>query len=471
MAVPIAFSGSAPREPLLTLRGFGVAAGRRVILAEIDLDLPARGIAVLMGPAGAGKSLLLRSLCGLGREDATLRSWGTARYGSRPLGKGAMPALVEQNVALPEETVLESVLGNLAERGSLPLAEKRRQASCLLAEHGLAELAGSLDDLTSSFPLAVQRRLAILGVTVGEPALLCVDEPTDGLSDADALALLAQLAHQAERRSLLVVTRNQQHAQVLGGNLALLAGGRIQERRPVPDFFAAPESVAGRAFVCTGGCGCPSPDVLLQDLAHGVAPPPPLPVAAYRAVAESTGRGYLSDRLGPTGFRWLRPGRLGGCPKPGLLADLDEDLTALRRVGVTVLISLTLEPLGSDALFRHGLDNVFFPIADRGVPDLADALALAEKVEDWVGRGETVAYHCRAGHGRTGAMLAAQQIWAGASAREALTEVRQVESSWVQSEEQIAFLRGFERAVRAPSPPTGRLQTAEERGTAHGRPQ
>ena len=93
MAVPV-LPGTAAREPLLSLRGFGVAAGRRVILAEIDLDLPTHGMAVLMGPAGTGKSLLLRSLCGLGREDAALRRWGTARYGSRPLGKGAMPALV-----------------------------------------------------------------------------------------------------------------------------------------------------------------------------------------------------------------------------------------------------------------------------------------------------------------------------------------------------------------------------------------
>jgi ABC-type multidrug transport system ATPase subunit len=446
MIIPRAHT--AGRDSLLRLCGFGLAARRRVLLAEIDLEIPERGVVVLMGPAGAGKSVLLRWLAGLCRGGSILRHWGIARYAGRPLGHGELPALVEQNARLLMSTVLENVLFHLPGRGALPAAEQREKARRLLAEHGMGDLIPALGELVASHSFALQRRLALLRTALAEPRLLCLDETTAQLDDGDAAEVVAQIRREGERRTVLVTTHNQRHARAFGGTVALLAGGRIQEHRPTADFFAAPESPAGRDFVRTGSCNCPSPDARIADLAYDTVLPPPLPAAAYRVLAEEAG-GFVSDALGPEGFRWLKPGRLGGCPQPGLLRDLDDELQALRRVGVTLLVSLLDQSLDTAALARHGLSGISFPIADMGSPAIADALSLCERIADRLGRGEVVAFHCRAGLGRTGTMLAAQLIWEGATDQQALAKVRRVEAGWVQSEEQQRFLECFAGVLAA----------------------
>ncbi|HRC58224.1 MAG TPA: hypothetical protein PKU97_20010, partial [Kofleriaceae bacterium] len=65
---------------MLALKGFGVAFRERIVLSDIELDVPARGVSVLMGPCGGGKSTLLRTVAGVNSAQPDLRQWGTARY-------------------------------------------------------------------------------------------------------------------------------------------------------------------------------------------------------------------------------------------------------------------------------------------------------------------------------------------------------------------------------------------------------
>jgi atypical dual specificity phosphatase len=64
-------------ESLLRLEGFGLAFEQRVILRDVSFDIPLQGCTVLLGPAGTGKSSLLRTLSGLMAGNSRLRLWGT----------------------------------------------------------------------------------------------------------------------------------------------------------------------------------------------------------------------------------------------------------------------------------------------------------------------------------------------------------------------------------------------------------
>ncbi|MFW5967512.1 MAG: fused DSP-PTPase phosphatase/NAD kinase-like protein, partial [Persicimonas sp.] len=338
------------------------------------------------------------------------------------------------------------------DRSTLTRREFRSRLRDRLQEMRAPQLVDRLDDsLLDLGP--VDRRLAMLSAGVFEqPALLCVDEPTAGLEDEDAEGLIDFLRLQAERRSVLLVTHHQRRARSIANRVALLAGGTICERAPVDEFFDAPKTEQARSFVRTGSCTVASPDARPEELAPG-----------YRDGADSGDDGSEvvllkssdegaepvpaapSARRGPTGFHWMRPGELAGTPMPGAMRPIEEDLEALRRVGVTVLVTLTLQPLHEEAVGSYGIINLHVPIVDMGVPSVREAAELCRTVDEYLDDGEVVAFHCRAGIGRTGTMLAIQEIWDGMTAEQAFEAARSVHRRWIQSRRQREFLSEFEQ--------------------------
>lgn len=431
-----------PPEPatdaVLRLRGFGVAFRERVILSAIDLDVAARGAVVIMGPAGTGKSTLLRTLAGFNDANPSLRTWGGAEYLGEQLGRRELPALVAQSARLMVASAFENIVSALPERGQLTQHDQRALARRLAERAGIPEVANLLDEPVVRLPLALQRRLAIVRAVAAGPRLLCVDEPTAGLSQSDSDGLLGYLREVAEERALLVVLHSQEQARLVRGDVVLLAGGVVQERQPAARMFDAPRTAAGRDFARTGTCAVPAPGAASEELADDAPLPAPVPEAARR---------YVSDSFGPRGFLWLEKGVLAGTPMPGVFFDVDYDLQALRRVGVTVLVTLTEAPLDPAPLARFGMRSLWQPIPDMGATALDEAELLCRRIEALIAAGEVVAVHCRAGLGRTGTVLAAHLVWTGKSALAALEAVRRVEARWVQSEAQVAFLEAFAQRV------------------------
>ncbi len=145
--------------------------------------------------------------------------------------------------------------------------------------------------------------------------------------------------------------------------------------------------------------------------------------------------------MGPTGFHWLISGKLGGTPRPGIVRSIDSDLEALQRMGTRLLITLTEKwspPI--DRLRDYGIDSYHLKIADMGVPTPDQAKELCQLVDSYLQEGKACVYHCRAGQGRTGTMLAAQLIYYGMESIDAITEVRANHAKWIESHAQEDFL-------------------------------
>lgn len=167
-------------------------------------------------------------------------------------------------------------------------------------------------------------------------------------------------------------------------------------------------------------------------------PSPPTPRRISRPLA------LVSESQGPRGFRWVRPGRLGGAPRPGITQDIAHDLEALARVGIGALVSLTTQPVDPNLLATYGIEGLHRPVVDMQAPTLEDAVWLCEWVNTRLRQGIAVCFHCRAGLGRTGTALAAQLIWQeGLDAARALSAVRAAEARYVQSVVQEQFLFAF----------------------------
>lgn len=486
----------------LQVAGLGASFGARVILAEVDFALPARGVTVLLGPSGSGKSTLLRTLADLNAANPRFRRWGSTRYAGQPWRSGLqVPRLVQQQARLMMASTFDAIVELARPRLKLVPHELRDWCRAQVQAFGFPELALMFDQPALQLSPVQQRAVAILREALAEPALLMVDEPTAELEGYEAFVLLELLRQVGQRTAVLMSTHQQQHAQAVAQDMLLLAGGRIAEAQSMEAFQRAPLSLAGQQFLRTGSCAVASPDAMAEDLEEGVPLPPPLPAAAVAAISE-----FLSDAVatepasepmpapepapapvpasmpapaptpaarpravnpavlvdwqplaadpqavpasrGPNGFAWLVPGRLAGAPQPGVVQPMDFDLKALRGCGVTVLITLTENDLPQEPLQRHGLRNLHLPVRDHESPTVAQIQMLLARMSAMLRAGEVLAVHCLAGLGRTGTVLAAWLVREGLTADEALRRVRLIDAQYVQSQAQEDLLYAYEVAL------------------------
>lgn len=366
------------KGPGAVLERFGCSAGGRVVLDGIDLRVEAGGTMALLGPAGSGKSLLLRLLAG-GTASPGVLHWGTMRL--------AWPAVFVPQRVRPRP------------------AHPDDPATC-----------GHLD--------------AIADAMASDAALICLDEPTAGLDGFSRARVLQLIRRFRKNGALVYVTHNRRDAMTLGGDVALLAGGRIVERAEARAFFSNPSTDLGRCYVRTGSC----------------------PTSA----AALPNDGVVGRRMSP-GQRelpWVLPGRLVGCARPGLLADVEDDLARLRSAGVRWLVCLEeTDPISAETRAQFGLRGYALPIVDMGAPEVANTEEVCRLIDKALAAGEGVAVHCRGGLGRTGTILAAYLCWsAGLDAVEAVARARLSEPGFVQSTVQLDFLDRFCAHVHANRP-------------------
>ncbi len=148
---------------------------------------------------------------------------------------------------------------------------------------------------------------------------------------------------------------------------------------------------------------------------------------------------------GPTNFCWLAPGMLGGCPRPGIFKDMFRDLAALQRVKTRLLVTLTEEWAPDvDMIEKYEMDSLYVPITDLAAPTLQQASMICQKATQYIEQGKAVVFHCRAGKGRTGTLLAAMLIWAGQTSEAAISKTRHKNRQWIESDSQISFLEDFQ---------------------------
>ncbi len=138
-------------------------------------------------------------------------------------------------------------------------------------------------------------------------------------------------------------------------------------------------------------------------------------------------------------FKWVLPGQLAGCAKPGVWTSIERDMGLLQQLGIRLVVTLTETPLDPPPT-AFGLRSLHFPIPDMGVPQPGEALRVCREIVHSISQGEPVAIHCKAGLGRTGTLLACTLVVLGSSAVEAVRAVRTVCPQYIQSDEQERFV-------------------------------
>ena len=431
---------------LLELSGFGVSIGHNVVLDDISFTVPERGIVVLAGPKDSDKSLLLHTLTGKNSASSLQKTWGEAHYRGSVLANNERPALVVQNAQLIMSSVLDNVLDKVPGRLKLSRLEQRELAQHLLHSAGLDDLCDRLDELKVNLPLALQRHLSIFHGIASNPPLICLDDPTKGLSALEISRLFAYIRQESKHRALMVVLYNPQHVKLLGGYAVLIVNGKLYEKQPILDMFDKPHSAVASEFCRTGKC---SVATLLgayeENSVESIQLKQSELVVDHASSVSDVGGINHQAEIGK--FLWLKRGSLAGTPAPGILSNISDDLKALQLAGVTTIVTLTENKLDASKVKEFGLKNIWEPIPKMGAPSYVQAVNICKHIESLHDQGEVVAIQGHTGLGRTGTVLAAHLLWEGMKLDNALEYVRRVEPRWVQSQSQVEFLQEFSQRV------------------------
>jgi branched-chain amino acid transport system ATP-binding protein len=199
---------------LLETRGLGRAFGALQAVAGVSLAVESGEVRAIIGPNGAGKTTLFHLISGLLAPTA-----GRVLFRGDDVTALPAPARCRRGISrtfqitsiFPELSVLENVRMAVQLRsggnfqlvgGRTTLAASEERARVSLDSLGLFARAA---EPASTLPHGDQRLLEIAMAVAQEPALLLLDEPTQGLSPEDTVATVAVVRQVARRQKLTIL--------------------------------------------------------------------------------------------------------------------------------------------------------------------------------------------------------------------------------------------------------------------------
>ena len=192
-----------------------------VALAGLSFTIPAGKVTGFLGPNGAGKTTTFRSLLGLTKPDA-----GSMQVLGMDVAS-QLPNIVPRLGAIVEEPGL---IKGLSGRDNLRVAAHtlgrgHEKIDELLAFAGLTDDARRRID---GYSKGMRQRLALAAALLGDPELLFLDEPLDGLDpagQAQIKASLRQLA--ADGRTIVVSSHNLGDVEAMADEVVVINHGRL----------------------------------------------------------------------------------------------------------------------------------------------------------------------------------------------------------------------------------------------------
>jgi len=259
---------------LVSFDGATLGYGRRAVLSGLTFDIPEGDFLGIVGPNGAGKTTILRAILkSLKPLEGTISHAPGLRY-------GYVPQRDQVDYTFPLQVVDVVMMGRYDRigLGRRPGAIDRELACASLAHVGILDLA---NQPLSSLSGGQKQRTLIARALVGNPNVLILDEPTNGMdlvSATQILGLVREL-HERDGLTLLMVSHAlnevanyvERIALVMNGGFRIGTVDEIMSSTVLSDMYGIAvdvDSVNGHRIVVARR------DSSMTDVAHGGEPLP-----------------------------------------------------------------------------------------------------------------------------------------------------------------------------------------------------
>lgn len=229
---------------MLEVRGLTKHYGRVTAVDDLSFCVPPGRVTGFVGQNGSGKSTTMRLIMGLDRPDSGRATIGGLGYRDLRWPLRSVGAVLEARAFHPGRTAYAH-LAALAASNRIP----RRRAEEVLGQVGLADVAGRR---AGKFSLGMAQRLGLAAALLGDPGVLLLDEPLNGL-DPDGIRWLRGLVRSlaAQGRAILLSSHLIGEIAQTAEQLLVIQHGRLLADTTVAELTAGGESLEQAFFALT----------------------------------------------------------------------------------------------------------------------------------------------------------------------------------------------------------------------------
>lgn len=216
---------------MLTLNRLTKKYGAKTTVDALTLDVVPGTVTGFLGPNGSGKSTTMRMILGLDHPTSGTALINGKRYAELAYPLREVGALLDADAVHPRRTAYRHLLAMARSHGM-----GARRVDEVLDIVGLTDVAGRH---AGSFSLGMGQRLGIAGAILGDPEVLLLDEPVNGLDPDGVLwirTFLRSLA--AEGRTVFLSSHLMSEMELTADRLVVIGRGRLIADAPIAEILA-----------------------------------------------------------------------------------------------------------------------------------------------------------------------------------------------------------------------------------------
>ncbi len=216
---------------MITVSGLTKHYGKRLAVHDLTFEVAPGRVTGFVGPNGAGKSTTMRMMVGLTRPDRGEVRYDGVAYTDLKNPARIVGSVLDARCMHPGRTARNHLKATAALSG-VPAG----RAQQVLAEVGLETAA---DQRAGGFSLGMRQRLALAGALLGEPQVLLLDEPSNGLDPDGIRWLRTYLREFADQGGAVFVSSHLiGELSMFADDLVVVGGGRLLAAESVASITA-----------------------------------------------------------------------------------------------------------------------------------------------------------------------------------------------------------------------------------------